>query len=128
MTGALAALSGALAVTAILFALRSPETKVVDRVVYRDAPAPQRVALSKTEEASPQAALLPSPPSAPQGEYLRLRQAVLERGLDALPMAPSASAASDGLDDLLPSLGRPAGAPPATDRIHRRWFINGDRS
>ena len=123
-TGAMAVLSALLGASAILFALRGAETKVVERVVYREAPEAPRVAVRPVETVAPS----PAPASfASQSEYLRLRQAVLEKGLDALPAAP-ASATRDSLDDLLPSLGRPAREPTAPESLYRKWLINGDRS
>jgi len=127
MAGAMGVLSGLLATVAVMLALDTPQTRVLEHIVYREAPAPTHLASHEAVESLPQAALSPLPSPGAQAEYLRLRQAVLERGLDELPAAP-ASAARDDLKDLLDSVARPARAPKAAGGLYPKWFINGDRS
>jgi hypothetical protein len=115
---------------AVLAASRAPQTQIVERVVYRDAP---REDLSPRPAVPPLAVARPwtlgNASGASGAEYFRLREMVLEKGLDALP-AGNAHAASETLSDLWPAAGRPVERtrPFRGAGGLQRWILNGDRS
>jgi hypothetical protein len=85
---------------------RSIAPRVVERIVYRDAPAAGRDSMSLR----PLLAAISQPgkawgwPAASAG-YVRMCQEVVDKGIDALPPAPVHNAAEDLSDIWPPALG-----------------------
>lgn len=123
---ALAGLTIFLGAAAVLSHFRTPQERVVERIVYRPADA-------RPQPPAPLLAEAPLPTAAGDADYWKLRQEVLEKGLDALP-SPRGQIAHEDMHDIRAWLGGPArpaeqpSAPPGAGSIFRRWFLNGDRS
>ena len=117
---AAAVLAAALAGVAIF--RPTPQTIERGQYVQRDAPAEHVTSATFT-------AHVPASPTATTGggEYLKLRDAVLEHGLDALPAPPVFTGTFDMPDEILQLLNRPR-RTPRPGHWFNQWPIAGGQS